>query len=261
MPPDWMDGEGWSLTPEAGGRVRAERTGLNRGPIEAFVRRQPGPVVLVVGGYYLGAPTDPATSLTLSLDGAAAHTWTHDHQASGPAFLHVVRLPNGIPAGDEPYATLRLSGRPAGGTAMGELAIRQFDLQPETGTLFAFGSGWHEDEFDPSTGRRWRWTSDRADLFVLADAGATLVIRGESPLKYFEAPPTVRVAVGATTLAELKPNADFEWRIAIPPGALPPGGGTVTLSLDRVYLPGPAEGTADTRRLGLRIFGASLSKD
>ena len=261
LPPDWMVGEGWSLTPEAGGRVRAEGTGLNRGPIEAFVKRQPGPVVLVVGGYYLGAPTDPATSLTLFLDGAAAHTWTHDHQASGPAFLHVVRLPDGIAAGDGPYATLRIGGRPAVGTAMGELAIRQFDVQAETGSLFAFGSGWHEDEFDPSTGRRWRWTSDRADLFVLADAGATLHLRGESPLKYFDTPPTVRVTVGATTLAELKPNADFEWRIAIPPGALPPGGGTVTLSLDSVYLPGPAEGTADTRRLGLRIFGTSLSKD
>lgn len=261
LPPDWMVGEGWSLTPEAGGRVRAERTGLTRGPIEAFVRRQPGPVILVVGGYYLGATTDPATSLTLSLDGVAAHTWTHDHQASGPAFLRVVRLPDGIPAGDDPYATARISGRPAVGTTMGELAIRQFDLQPETGTLFAFGAGWHEDEFDPTTGRRWRWTSDRADLFVLADAGATLVIRGESPLKYFEAPPTVRVAVGDTTLAELKPKADFEWRIAIPPGVLPKGGGTVTLSLDRVYLPGAAEGTVDTRRLGLRVFGASLLKD
>ena len=40
QPPGWMAGEGWSLTPEAGGRVRALRTGVNHGPIDAFVRRQ-----------------------------------------------------------------------------------------------------------------------------------------------------------------------------------------------------------------------------
>ena len=259
-PPDWVAGEGWSLTPEAGGRVRAARTGLSRGPIEAFVKRQSGPVVLVVGGYYLGPPTDPATSLTITLDGAVVDSWTHDPQASGLAFLHVLRLPDGIPSGEQPYATLRISSRPAAGGAVGEVAIRQFDLQPAAGALMAFGSGWHEDEVDPSTGRRWRWTSDRADLFVLADAGTTLIVQGESPLRYFDAPPTVRVTVGAATLAELRPNADFEWRIAIPPGLLPSGGGTVTLSLDRVYLPGPAEGTSDTRRLGLRVFDARLSK-
>ena len=62
-PPDWMVGEGWSLTPEAGGRVRAEGSGLDRRPIEALVRRQPGPVLILVGGYYLGDPS--ATCLRL----------------------------------------------------------------------------------------------------------------------------------------------------------------------------------------------------
>jgi hypothetical protein len=126
--------------------------------------------------------------------------------------------------------------------------------------MHGFGAGWYEDELDPAQNRRWRWTSDHAELFVLAGTGATLRLRGESPLKYFGTAPLVRVAAGALLLAEFRPDTDFDWRIEIPAGALPSGGGTVTLSLDRVYLPGPAEGTADTRRLGLRIFETRLEE-
>src|SRR5204862_478795 len=138
-PPEWMVEDGWSLTPEAGGRVHAEGTGPHRRPILAYVKRHTGPVVLLVGGYYLGDP-----------------------------------------------------------------------------------------------------------------AGATLRLRGESPLKYFGTPPLVRFAIGDQVLTEFKPDADFDWSIDIPAGALPEGGGMVTMSLDRAYLPGPAEGTSDQRRLGLR---------
>ena len=257
-PPDWVAGDGWSLTPEAGGRVRAEGSGLNRGPIEAVVRRQPGPVVAVLGGWYLGPPGDLATELTLELDGTVIDTWTHDHRTAGPGFLHVLRLAGGIPAGPGAYASLRLAARRAGGGPPGELAIRQFDLHRESGALVAFGRGWHEDEYNPATGLRWRWSSDRSDLFVVAGSDATLVLRGESPLKYFDEPPIVRVTAGAATLGEFSPDADFEWRIPIPRGTMPRGGGVVTVSLDRAYLPGAAEHTSDTRRLGLRIFGATL---
>jgi hypothetical protein len=260
-PPDWVVGEGWSLTPEAGGRVSADRSGLIRGPIEAVVRRQPEPLVAVIGGWYLGNPAGPATAFTLEIDGATVETWTHDHRSAGSGFLHVVRLAEGIPAGDGAYASLRLTARsPVGGRA-GEVAIRQFDIHRESGSMLAFGPGWHEDEYNPTTGLRWRWSSDRSDLFVVAGSDTTLVLRGESPLKYFGEPPIVRVTTGAITLGEFRPDADFEWRIPIPRGTMPRGGGNVTVSLDRAYLPGPAEGTSDTRRLGLRIFGASLEGD
>jgi hypothetical protein len=260
-PPDWVVGDGWSLTPEAGGRVGAEATGPNHRPIEGLVKRQSEAILLVIGGFFLGNPADPPTVITVELDGVAVDTWTHDHRAIGPGFLHVTRLADGVPAGPGAYATLRLTARNAAGGPAGELAIRQFDAHRESGSMLAFDGGWHEDEFDPATGRRWRWSSDRANLFVVAGAGTTLVLRGESPLKYFGEPPIVRVATGAITLGEFRPDADFEWRIAIPRGALPSGGGAVTVSLDRAYLPGPAEGTSDTRRLGLRIFSASLEGD
>jgi hypothetical protein len=257
-PPAWMVGAGWSLTPEAGGRVRAEGNGLEKRPIEAYLRRHHGPSVLVLGGYYLGPPAGAPTQLAVALDGVAVDEWTHDHRATGPAFLRIVRLPNGVPGVDDAYATLRVSANADGGGTPGEVAIRQFDVQPESGALLAFGSGWYEDEYNPATGMRWRWTSDSAELFVMAAGGATLVVRGESPVKYYGAPPLVRLRVGGTTLAELRPDADFEWRVPLPAGILPAGGGTLTLTLDRVYLPGPAEGTSDTRRLGLRTFSTHL---
>jgi hypothetical protein len=259
-PPAWMVGEGWSLTPEAGGRVHADGTGPYRVPILADVERHTAPTVILVGGYYLGDPKGPASTVTLEIDGHIVDRWTHDHRAAGPAFLHVTRLGSGMPAGADDYAKLRLSVGAVDGGDPGELAIRQFDVQPASGTMHGFGAGWYEDEVDPSRNRRWRWTSDRAELFVLAGTGATLRLRGESPIKYFGTPPLVRFAVGDQVLAEFSPDADFDWSIDIPAGVLPEGGGTVTLSLDRAYLPGPAEGTADTRRLGLRIFETRLEE-
>jgi hypothetical protein len=259
-PPAWMVDEGWSLTPEAGGRVHAEGGGPHRGPILADVKRHTAPVVILVGGYYLGDPQGPASTITLDIDGHTVDRWTHDHRSAGPAFLHITRLESGMPAGHEDYAQLRLTVTAAGAGQPGELAIRQFDVQPTSGTMHGFGKGWYEDEFDPAQNRRWRWTSDRAQLFVLAGTGATLRLRGESPLRYFGAAPLVRVAAGDLKLAEFRPDTDFDWSIEIPAGALPEGGGTVTLSLDRVYLPGKAEGTADTRRLGLRIFETRLEE-
>jgi hypothetical protein len=42
--------------------------------------------------------------------------------------------------------------------------------------------------------------------------------------------------------------------VTVPADALTRSAGTVAIETDRVYLPGPAEGTADDRHLGLRIF-------
>ena len=51
-----------------------------------------------------------------------------------------------------------------------------------------------------------------------------------------------------------EPDADFEWSVTVPADALARSAGAVAIETDRVYLPGPAEGTADERHLGLRIF-------
>jgi len=254
--PGWMAGEGWSLTPEAGGRVRATHTGLEYRAIEAYLRRRPEPATFFLGGFHLGAPTDAPAELTVSLDGTPVDTWTVAPSSAGQPFLRFVRLPGGVPAGPGPYATLTVSARAlAPGRPVPEIAVRQFDLQSDgRRPLMAFGEGWYEDEFANDTGLRWRWTSARAQLRLVSSQTVVLRIRGESPLKYVGAAPTVRISAGGRTLATFRPAADFSWRVPLPADALAASNGVVTLDTDRTYLPGAAEGTADTRTLGLRIF-------
>ena len=46
--------------------------------------------------------------------------------------------------------------------------------------------------------------------------------------------------------------------MAVPAAALEASDGTVTIETDKIYLPGQAEGTADARRLGLRVFDVEI---
>ena len=262
-PPGWFAGEGWSLTPETGGLARATAKGLGQRPIDAYVRRRPGPAVMMLGGVHLGPDSDPPVALQVALDDRIVDTWTFAATAAEPSFLRVLRLPDGVPGGPGPYARLRLtatSSTPGG--PIPEVAIRQFDLQPAGGrALVGFGAGWHEAEADPATGRMWRWTSERSLLRIEAVSDVSLIIRGESPMKYFDAPPTVRVSAGPQVLAEFRPDTDFVWRIVVPAAVLMREGGTIVLSTDKVYRPGEAEGTADVRRLGLRVFACEIARD
>jgi hypothetical protein len=255
-PPGWMVGEGWSLTPEAGGRVRASGTGLNHGPIEAYIRRRAEPTTFFVGGLHLGGPADGGAEVAVTIDGAPVEAWTVTAEAAGRPFVRFVRLPGGVPAGPGPYATLRLFARPLDpGRPVPEIAIRQFDLESDGGRpLMAFGDGWYEDEYSPETGQRWRWTGASAQLRLIASRTVVLRIRGESPLKYVGAAPTVRVTAGRRTLATFRPADDFTQRVTVPADALNEANGIVTIETDRTYLPGAAEGTSDTRKLGLRVF-------
>jgi hypothetical protein len=81
-----------------------------------------------------------------------------------------------------------------------------------------------------------------------------VTLRGESPLRYLKAPPTVKITAAGSTVAQFKPDADFEWSVTVPAEALARSAGAIAIETDPVYLPGPAEGTADQRHLGLRIF-------
>ena len=57
--PGWFAGQGWSLTPETGGLDAGDiATGPDHRPIEAWVRRRPGPFHLVVGARHLGNAGD-----------------------------------------------------------------------------------------------------------------------------------------------------------------------------------------------------------
>jgi hypothetical protein len=255
-PPGWFAGEGWSLTPETGGIASATGTGPDRRPIEAWVRRRTEPLHLVVGGRHLGNPGDPAAEFELAIDGVVVDRWRLPVEERN--FLRFGDLPAGLAPGSDPFARLVIVSRSADGRPA-PVAIRQFDVQPASRIVYGFGEGWHEEEFEFASGRRWRWTSERSVLRLKGPSQpVTLTIRGESPLRYQGVAPTVKVVAGGRTVGEFAPGADFEWSVVVPGEAWAASAGAVAIETDRAYLPGAAEGTGDTRRLGLRLFEIRL---
>jgi hypothetical protein len=252
-PPGWFAGEGWSLTPETGGVARASGLGPDRRPVEAYVRRRSGPMHMMIGGGRIGA-SESAVTLDLMLDGVRRESWTVEPRA-GARFLRFIDLPQGVPDGEGNYALLTVGARPsADGQSAPPMAIRQFDIQNAADLIHGFGEGWHDEEYDNATGLRWRWTSGRSLLRLAPPQNVRLTLRGESPLRYFDEPPVVRVMAGEREIGLLRPEDDFEWTVTISRDDIAESGGALTIITDRVYLPGQAEGTGDTRQLGLRLF-------
>jgi hypothetical protein len=257
-PPGWFAGEGWSLTPETGGIARATGTGPDHRPIHAWVRRRPGPMRIMVGGRHLGAPGDPAANFTLSIDGTVVEQWPLTVEERN--FLRFIPLPQGLPSGPGAYADLTVSTEASPGEApRAAVAVRQFDVQPASSFVYGFGPGWHEEEYESATGLRWRWTSERSVLQTRGSSGdVRITVRGESPLRYFNEPPTVRITAGGRSVAQFRPAADFEWSAIVPSDLVALSNGEIAVETDRVYLPGEAEGTEDERHLGLRVFECTL---
>ena len=110
-PPGWFAGEGWGLTPETGGIAQAGKTGVDRRPIEALVRRRPGPMHLLVGGRHFSAAGDPPVVLTLAIAGTPVETWTVDPAPGGVSFLRFIDLPGGIPPVESEYVPLTITAR------------------------------------------------------------------------------------------------------------------------------------------------------
>jgi hypothetical protein len=250
--PGWFAGQGWSLTPEIGGLTQSTSMGPNQRPIEAWVRRRPGPFHAVVGVRNLGEADDADAEVTLAVDGRPIDRWPVTRAARNS--LRFVDLPEGV-AGAGPFAALTIASRSVDPKRPAPVAVRQFDVQPSTLPISAFAEGWHEAEYSIESGLMWRWTSERSVLRIEGPAEpVTLEIRGESPLRYFDRAPTVKITAGDVTLAQFQPDTDFEWRVTVPADAMLNSGGAIAIEIDRVYLPGKVEGTADDRHLGLRIF-------
>jgi len=250
--PGWFAGQGWSLTPEIGGLTESTSMGPDHRPIEAWVRRRTGPFHVVVGARNLGDVDDADAEMTLEVDGHAIDRWPVTRAARNA--LRFVDLPAGVP-GAGPFAALTIASRSVDPTRHAPVAVRQFDVQPSSVPISAFAEGWHEPEYSVETGRMWRWTSERSVIRMQGPAQpVTLEINGESPLRYFDRPPAVKITAGDVTLASFQPDTDFEWRVTVPADAMLKSRGAIAIEIDRVYLPGQVEGTGDDRHLGLRIF-------
>jgi hypothetical protein len=252
-PPGWFVEEGWSLTPETAGIARSMDRGPHLAPIVAWVRRRPGAARVMIGGRHLGSPQDTAVTFTATIDGKPVATW----DARPGFFLHVFDLPAGALAGDG-LARLELASMATGGGSV-PTAIEQFDLQDAGHLMWGYGEGWNEAEYNPRLGL-WRWASERSTLlFVDPPAAVTVRMQVESPLRYFDAPPRVRLTAGGRVLAEATPDSDFVLEAAITLEVLEAAEGLVALETDRVFVPAEQGGPPDRRHLGLRVFGVDVS--
>lgn len=239
--PEWYVGEGWSLTPEAAGVADADRRGLSHGPIEGAISRDTLGGVLLIGGRSFDPTLRPR--LAVEVDGRPVI----DEVLTPGAFLHVTELPTDLGAAD--YSKIRVTT-----TADARVAVEQFDASARRPVL-GFGAGWHEQEFNPRTGVRWRWLSERGELRFRSPAPrVTLHLEGESPRTYFSRGSRLIVRTGDRVVFDDSLSSDFSLNIPVANA-----GETLTLETDQVFAPSDrSRRSADRRHLGLRIFTCEL---
>jgi hypothetical protein len=257
--PGWFAGEGWQLTPETAGVAKADGAGLGRGPITAWLKRREGAAILMVGGRHLGSGGGPSARVSARIDGVELDAWTVE--PARPSFLKFFILPPGALEGAGAWATLEIAAATVdGGAPTGIVAIEQFDAQDPETPILAFGDGWQEPEYNPSTGLSWRWASGRSTLHVSsADRDVEVQIVGESPARYFVRPSRVVVSAGSRQMLSVGVADDFAWTVRVPASALRDSGGTITIETDQVFKPADRGQGADRRDLGLRIYSVKVT--
>ena len=253
--PGWFAEEGWSLTPETSGMSRLMGKEPHHGPIAAMVRRRPGAARVLVGGRNLAAPNDPSARFVLAIDDVPLQQW----DVAPGFFLHVFDIPDGRLKGDGPLARLTIQSSAVSGSAVIPTAIEQFDLQNPNVVMWGYDTGWQEAEYNPTLGV-WRWTSERATLRIVGPSVPMRVtLSVESPVRYFGEPATVRVLAGGREIAVLPVSSSQDLAFDVPAHALAAAGGLLTIETDKTFVPAERDGSADYRRLGLRVFGIRVS--
>ncbi len=256
--PGWFAGDGWSLTPETAGVAAAAGRGPSIAPVEAWVKRRPGPTTLLIGGRNLGQPGAARARIRAWIDGRLVFTTSAD-PAPG-FFLKIEPLPSGTLEGSGTFARLTIAAdTEVSGAPVPAVAIEQFDLQDEGELVYGFDAGWHEPEYNAKTGRLWRWSSDRADLAVHAGGGdMVLRLSGEDPRRYFPQSASLEVRAGQVVLGRYDLDRDFDLTVPVPAPALARAGGRLTIITDRSFVPDERSGNGDRRRLGLRVYSARV---
>jgi hypothetical protein len=246
-PPGWYLGEGWSLTPETAGVATNDRRDPAVAPIEGWIRRRDDPVTFMLGGRNL-ARDGSSVRVAVAIDDRSI-----DEQVVSPGFfLRMAPLPRGALNGAGDYSRLLVSADRPG------VAIEQFDAQSAARVVFGFAQGWHEREYSPSTGRMWRWMSERGVIRAHGDGRAlTLSLTGETGP--FASPSTVTAMSGDRVLARWTVGREFSVSAQIPADALKGDEGEIILETDQFFVPAERSWrTRDRRRLGLRIYDCQL---
>jgi len=240
--PEWYLGEGWSLTPESAGVAQIDRRGLTSGSIDGWLAKETAGGTLLVGGRnFESAPR----SIALTLDASSLDEWT----VAPGFFLRFAKLP---PGQSPDYAKLTVRVAPSS-----RVAIEQFDASAAR-PILGYGDGWQEPEYNPQTGLRWRWMSEKGELKVRSPKpGAQLHVEGESPRRYF--PRGSRLIVRAADRVVFDRTLDDDFAIDVP---IPDGAESLILETDQFYAPAdrsrPWRKSTDLRHLGLRIYRCEI---
>jgi hypothetical protein len=259
-PPDWYLGEGWAMTPETAGIANEDGRGPGRGGARGWIRRWPGQATLMVGGRNL-ADAGPSARVRIAVDGR-----TVDEATLPPGFF--LRMLTVAPAtlsgaGDGDYATVTVDAEPdstshSGPRLRADVAVEQFDAQMAGRVVFGFGDGWYEQEYNPTTGRLWRWTSERAALRVRAE-GHALSLHMDGELEA-AASSHVVIRAGDRIVAEQDVGKSFSIATAIPAEALGGAEGAITIETSQWYVPSErSRRSRDRRHLGLKVYRCELA--
>lgn len=252
-PPGWMADRGWALTAEIGGITARDGLGPHLRPSVAWLRERGDEALVSLGGRHLGGAGAPPVRIRLAVAGE-----TVDEFEAGPGhFFRTVTLPPGALRGVRPYRPLQVSSIAADSSGrVIPVALEQFDVQPGAVPMIGLLAGWHEPEYQRALGKGWRWLGPRATLWVRPVVeDVRLTLSGESPLRYFDRAPVVRVLVGGVEVGRFEPASDFTAVVALPAAALADAAGEVTIESDLWFVPG--EG--DSRQLALKIFEVAAS--
>ncbi len=255
LPPGWMLDRGWALTAEIAGVTARDGRGPHRKPSVAWIRARSEEATMLIGGRHLGAASEPSVQISFTLQSQPLETF----DVRPGFFSRRIALRAGLLAGTG-YLPLEITSRTANGSnTIIPVGLEQFDVQSQGMPMIAVDEGWYEPEYNPRTARAWRWTSEKAVLWVRPiGRNVTLTLSGESPLKYFDAAPVVGVSVGDREVARFSPSSDFTQAVVLPADAVAAADGRVVITSDKFFVPAEREGSQDRRHLALRIYAYSV---
>ena len=210
---------------------------------------------MIVGGRHLGSGGEPPVRLTVSNDTRTIDSW----EIAPGYFFRRVSLEPGMLAGTG-YVPLRISAAPADRSSRAvPVKLEQFDLQSDGTVMIGLVDGWYEPEYSPASGQSWHWMSERARVWIPpVNRDVILSLSGESPLRYFDRAPEMKVIAAGVEVGKFRPTSDFMQNVTIPAKALTIGGGLVTIESELWFSPSERGESADPRHLALRIYSIGV---
>ena len=212
---------------------------------------------MMIGGRHLGGAADTPVRIRVSLDDREVLTFS----VTSGYFLRFEPLPAGALSASAPFVKLTVTADTESGRAVPPVAIEQFDLQPPDVFELGFAEGWLEPEYNPQTGRSWRWMSERAVLALRGPTrDVTLRMSGESTRPYFPRPSRLTISAAGEAVSVVETSGDFVADVRLPAALLAKAAGQIVLTSDQMFIPGDREGTADRRHLAVRLYSVATSQ-